>query len=58
MAESTHEGIEIGEQQMLRALSIFILLNISSAVFAQPNIVFIFADDLGVGDVAGYGGAT
>ena len=58
MAESTHEGIEIGEQQMLRALSIFILLNISSAVFAQPNIVFIFADDLGVGDVGAYGGAT
>ena len=43
---------------MLRALSIFILLNISSAVFAQPNIVFIFADDLGVGDVGAYGGAT
>ena len=43
---------------MLRSLSIFVLLTLSSAAFAQPNIVFIFADDLGVGDVGAYGGKT
>ena len=43
---------------MLRSLSIFVLLTLSSAAFAQPNIVFIFADDLGVGDVGAHGGKT
>ena len=41
---------------MWRALSISLLLTATSTVLAQPNIVFIFADDLGVGDVGAYGG--
>ena len=41
---------------MWRTLSLLILLTTTSTVLAQPNIVFIFADDLGVGDVGAYGG--
>lgn len=33
-----------------------LFLFFSSLALAQPNIVFIFADDLGVGDVGAYGG--
>ena len=41
---------------MWRTLSLLLLLTATSTVLAQPNIVFIFADDLGVGDVGAYGG--
>ena len=41
---------------MRRSLSVLVLLSISSYALAQPNIVFIFADDLGIGDVGAYGG--
>lgn len=38
-----------------RALLSFLVFN-TSLVLGQPNIVFIFADDLGVGDVGVFGG--
>ncbi|NCF33829.1 MAG: sulfatase-like hydrolase/transferase, partial [Proteobacteria bacterium] len=41
---------------MLRFTLTFFLILTSAATTAQPNIVFIFADDLGIGDVGAYGG--
>lgn len=41
---------------MLRVAFILILSCVPLYTAAQPNIVFIFADDLGIGDVGVYGG--
>ena len=41
---------------MFRQAFLALLVFKSSLILAQPNIVFIFADDLGVGDIGVYGG--
>jgi arylsulfatase A-like enzyme len=41
---------------MLRFVLTSFLMFASAVTTAQPNIVFIFADDLGIGDVGAYGG--
>ncbi len=43
---------------MWRITCTALLTCVCSYSLAQPNIVFIFADDLGIGDVGAYGGAT
>ena len=37
-------------------LFIFLTISFFPFAFSQPNVVFILADDLGVGDVGAYGG--